>query len=117
MAVLLLYSQSLQTHVFQNIVFSVKSHTGFKLLWQCCTGSNCLELGCGAGVVGVALCRSGAAKVQLTDGNDAAVDNCKHNLEINKCIPPQRCATQPAGNTSQETQVGASLQSTWSIKF
>jgi len=68
-------------------------------------------------VVGVALCRSGAATVQLTDGNGAAVDNCKHNLEINNCIPPQHCATQLAGNTSQETQVGSSLQSIWSIKF
>ena len=68
-------------------------------------------------MVGVALCRSGAGKVQLTDGNDAAVDNCQHNLEINNCIPPQHCATQLAGNTSQESQVGSSLKAIWSIQF
>ncbi|DBA85057.1 TPA: hypothetical protein ACH3X2_005787 [Trebouxia sp. C0005] len=76
-------------------------------------GSSCLELGCGAGVVGVALCRSGAAKVQLTDGNGVAVDNCKHNLEINNCIPPQHCATQLAGNASQETQDVQVMQMQW----
>ncbi|DBA94871.1 TPA: hypothetical protein ACH3X1_002405 [Trebouxia sp. C0004] len=77
-------------------------------------GSSCLELGCGAGVVGVALCRSGAATVQLTDGNGAAVDNCKYNLEINNCIPPQRlCTTQLAGNHSQETQDVQVMQMQW----
>lgn len=76
-------------------------------------GSSCLELGCGAGVVGVALCRSGAAKVQLTDGNGAAIDNCKHNLEINNCIPPQHCATQLAGNTSQKTRDVQVMQMQW----
>lgn len=50
-------------------------------------GQNCLELGCGAGVVGVALSRVCAAVVQLTDGNAAAVGNCKHNLAINFCDP------------------------------
>lgn len=44
-----------------------------------------MELGCGAGVVGVALSFVCAAVVQLTDGNAAAVRNCKHNLEINFC--------------------------------
>ena len=50
-----------------------------------CPGQNCLELGCGAGVVGVALCRVCAALVHLTDGNATAVGNCKHNLAINFC--------------------------------
>lgn len=49
------------------------------------SGQECLELGCGAGVVGVALSRVGAAVVHLTDGNAAAVDNCRLNLAINRC--------------------------------
>lgn len=44
-----------------------------------------MELGCGAGVVGVALSFVCAAVVQLTDGNAAAVHNCKQNLAINFC--------------------------------
>lgn len=119
MAVLfIILSKSTKTCFSEHCVFSLKLHTSFRLLWRCCIGSSCLELGCGAGVVGVALCRTGAATVQLTDGNGAAVDNCKHNLEINNCIPPQHlCTTQLAGCQSQHTQVGSSLQSIWSIKF
>ena len=49
-------------------------------------GSSCLEVGCGAGVLGVALCRVKAAVVLLTDGNGAAVSNCKGNLVINNCM-------------------------------
>lgn len=49
------------------------------------SGQSCLELGCGAGVVGVALSRVGAAVVHLTDGNAATVYNCRENLEINRC--------------------------------
>ena len=51
----------------------------------CSTGQECLELGCGAGVVGVALFRVGTAVLHLTDGNAAAVENCRHNLAINQC--------------------------------
>lgn len=65
------------------------------------TGRRCLELGCGAGVVGVALRRTGAASVTLTDGNDAAVENCKHNLDINKCMMPCNGQTVYTGNHPQ----------------
>jgi hypothetical protein len=46
-------------------------------------GKACLELGCGTGMVGVALARAGARSVVLTDGNAAVVDNCCANLALN----------------------------------
>ena len=46
-------------------------------------GKRCLELGCGTGLVGVSLVRSGARQVLLTDGNEEAVSNCCHNIEFN----------------------------------
>ena len=48
-------------------------------------GRKCLELGCGSGVVGVALSRAGAARILLTDGNSDAVQNCEHNMRLNDC--------------------------------
>lgn len=70
-------------------------------------GQNCLELGCGAGVVGVALSRACAAVVQLTDGNAAAVGNCKHNLAINFCTSTPEFALAgdqdpPAAHSSKQ---------------
>lgn len=47
------------------------------------TGRCCLEIGCGAGMVGVALHRAGAAHTILTDGNPGAVSNCRRNLLLN----------------------------------
>ena len=47
------------------------------------TGRCCLELGCGSGMVGVALHRCGAARVILTDGNLETVANCRRNLALN----------------------------------
>lgn len=61
------------------------SHAATANMFHSGSGQECLELGCGAGVVGVALSRVGAAVVHLTDGNAAAVDNCRHNLAINHC--------------------------------
>ena len=46
-------------------------------------GKRCLELGCGTGMVGVALARAGAAELLLTDGNADAVANCRRNLALN----------------------------------
>lgn len=46
---------------------------------------SCLELGAGTGVVGISLARMGAARVLLTDGNSATVENCSHNLQLNGC--------------------------------
>ncbi|KAL4428674.1 hypothetical protein ABPG77_009780 [Micractinium sp. CCAP 211/92] len=46
-------------------------------------GRCCLEVGCGAGMVGVALHRAGARHVILTDGNPEAVANCRRNLALN----------------------------------
>ncbi|GLI58432.1 hypothetical protein VaNZ11_000146, partial [Volvox africanus] len=46
-------------------------------------GRRVLELGCGAGLVAMALHRAGAAWVAATDGSDAAVANCAANLRLN----------------------------------
>lgn len=46
-------------------------------------GKHCVELGCGAGLVGVCLRRAGAQPVLLTDGNEAALANCSRNLKQN----------------------------------
>ncbi|KAG2425236.1 hypothetical protein HXX76_013821 [Chlamydomonas incerta] len=42
-----------------------------------------LELGAGAGLVGVALARAGARLVAATDGSAEAVSNCAANLRLN----------------------------------
>lgn len=42
-----------------------------------------MELGCGTGMVGVALSRVGAAGLLLTDGNADTVANCQRNLALN----------------------------------
>lgn len=52
-------------------------------------GQQCLELGCGTGLVSMCLHLSGASSVVATDGNAAAVDNCSHNFAQND-IPHQR---------------------------
>ncbi|PRW60868.1 methyltransferase family [Chlorella sorokiniana] len=46
-------------------------------------GRVCLEIGCGAGMVGVALHRAGAAHVLCTDGDAQTVANCRFNLQLN----------------------------------
>ena len=46
-------------------------------------GQRVLELGCGAGLLGVILHRAEAAAVCLTDGDAQALHNCRHNLHIN----------------------------------
>ena len=46
-------------------------------------GQRVLELGCGAGLLGVILHRADAAAVCLTDGDAQALHNCRHNLHIN----------------------------------
>lgn len=46
-------------------------------------GRCCLEVGCGAGMVGVALHRCGASHVLCTDGSAQTVANCRRNLQLN----------------------------------
>lgn len=46
-------------------------------------GKRCVELGCGAGVVGVCLHRVGAGSILLTDGDERTVSNARHNLAQN----------------------------------
>ncbi len=56
-----------------------------------------MELGCGAGMLGVLLQRVGAAGVCLTDGDSQTLCNCLHNLRINEaqvhgawlCLPDE----------------------------
>lgn len=50
----------------------------------CITARRCLELGAGAGIVGVVLARVGAQSILCTDGSAEAVRNCQHNLGLNK---------------------------------
>lgn len=52
------------------------------------TGARCLELGCGAGMVGVALAHAGVAAALCTDGSAAAAANCRANLALNGVEPP-----------------------------
>ena len=42
-----------------------------------------LELGCGAGLLGVLLHRLGVGSACLTDGDNQTLCNCLHNLHIN----------------------------------
>jgi hypothetical protein len=42
-----------------------------------------LQLGAGAGMVGVCLARLAAAKIVLTDGDLATLANLRHNLQVN----------------------------------
>ena len=46
-------------------------------------GRKALELGCGAGMLGILLQRVGAAGICLTDGDAQTLCNCLHNLRIN----------------------------------
>lgn len=58
------------------------------------TGRSCLEIGCGAGMVGVALHRCGASSILCTDGDVQATANCRHNLELNGVPVGPRQAAQ-----------------------
>lgn len=42
-----------------------------------------LEIGCGPGLVATCLCRTGASKVVLTDGDPQTLVNCLSNLTLN----------------------------------
>lgn len=69
----------------------------------CRTGRCCLEVGCGAGMVGVALHRAGARHVILTDGNPEAVANCRRNLALNGVpllLEPARGAGRQGNSSS-----------------
>ena len=48
-----------------------------------CSGKQGMELGCGAGLVGVCLARVSVQLAVLTDGQHEALQNCTHNLRIN----------------------------------
>ncbi|CAD7695028.1 unnamed protein product [Ostreobium quekettii] len=47
------------------------------------SGRSILELGSGTGLVAVCLARVGARLAILTDGQQKAVENCRHNLNLN----------------------------------
>ena len=53
------------------------------LICDCDAGKRCLELGCGSGLLGVILARLQAHAV-LTDGSTSTLENCMHNLAINR---------------------------------
>lgn len=70
------------------LVFAASSAWDFSLLTELThppisAGQRVLELGCGAGLLGVILHRADAAAVCLTDGDAQALHNCRHNLHIN----------------------------------
>lgn len=52
-------------------------------------GRHCLEIGCGAGVVGVCLGRVGAKSVTCTDGDMRTVENCRRNMVANNILPDE----------------------------
>jgi predicted nicotinamide N-methyase len=52
-------------------------------IWGGSTGKVCLELGCGAGLVGLCTVKLGAAQVVLTDGDASTIENCLYNLRLN----------------------------------
>lgn len=61
-------------------------------------GRCCLEVGCGAGMVGVALHRACARHIILTDGNPEAVANCRRNLALNGVpLLPEAAGSAGAG--------------------
>ncbi|KAL6780377.1 hypothetical protein ACKKBF_B13385 [Auxenochlorella protothecoides x Auxenochlorella symbiontica] len=79
-------------------------------------GKHCVELGCGAGVVGVALARVGAASVLCTDGSPEAVANCDANLRLNGVGAGDNVRTallrwedDPAGGPTPDCILGADL--------
>ncbi len=47
------------------------------------SGKRVLEVGCGPGLVATCLCRSGAGRVLLTDGDPQTLVNCLSNLSLN----------------------------------
>lgn len=56
-----------------------------------------LELGCGVGVVGVALARVRVRAALCTDGDEEALENCRRNLKLNGALrstTPQRIQVQ-----------------------
>ncbi|GIM10729.1 hypothetical protein Vretimale_14294 [Volvox reticuliferus] len=65
-------------------------------------GRRVLELGCGAGLVAVALHRAGAAWVAATDGSDAAVANCAANLRLNGVRGVQLLQSGAQGQPEQQ---------------
>eukprot|EP00892_Ulva_mutabilis_P011082 jgi/Ulvmu1/8346/UM042_0052.1 len=59
-------------------------------------GRRCLELGAGTGLVGVVCAQLGASQVCVTDGNAAALENCRAVLQINGLLPAERADPQAA---------------------
>lgn len=47
------------------------------------TGRSCLELGCGTGLVTMALAHAKASPILATDGNADTTRNCCYNLQLN----------------------------------
>lgn len=78
---------------------------------RCSTGRRCLELGCGAGVVGVCLSRAGAADVVCTDGDMETVANCRRNLEANGLRVSRDCQISD-GQEAKPTEVAACVPAT-----
>ncbi|KAI7837557.1 hypothetical protein COHA_008572 [Chlorella ohadii] len=73
-------------------------------------GRACLEIGCGAGMVGVALHRAGAAHVLCTDGDSQTVVNCRFNLQLNG-VPLANSTCSCGDSTCGRTGHGGSSSS------
>ena len=52
-------------------------------------GRRVVELGCGAGVVALAACLSGAAEVLATDGEPSVVTLARQNLQVSHFLSPR----------------------------
>lgn len=93
-----IYSGSCHTYAYFKPLFRM---AGCRYDLYMAAGQKCLELGCGTGVVGIAVCRSRAANIMLTDGNHAAVQNCECNLSLNGCkVDTPQTATPGGGQVS-----------------
>ena len=70
----------------------------------CCAGKFVLELGCGAGLLGVALAHLGA-RALLTDGSGPTLANCLHNLGQNGVAAELIAAPSQAATIVPDTEV------------
>ncbi len=63
-------------------------HLGNMLVTMDFSGEHVLELGTGCGVHAILIARRGAAKMTLTELDQAPLDNARHNLEKHGCENP-----------------------------
>ncbi|KAJ7523909.1 hypothetical protein O6H91_18G067700 [Diphasiastrum complanatum] len=81
------------------------------------TAKSCLELGSGAGLVGVSLARIQASKVVLTDGDLITLSNLRHNLLINGINVAEHEIADNVKETSENSVQVLCKQLCWESAF